>query len=117
MQKFLAGALGAALVLIAPTAASAQARHDPAPHAQARHQQTRTTVRTQTRTTTTTTRGNYGNWNNSWGARPSAPTAAYKGRHNDWYRHVRACQQRYRSYNPRTDTYNLRAGVNRRCTL
>lgn len=116
MQKLLAGALGAVLVMIAP-AASAQARHDPAPHAQGQHQQSRTTVRTVTRTTTTTRGNSYGNWNNSWGARPGAPTAAYRGRQNDWYRHVRACQQRFRSYNSRTDSYTVRRGVTRRCTL
>jgi hypothetical protein len=116
MHKLLAGALGAALVMIAP-GASAQARHDPAPRGQAQHQQTRTTVHKVTRTTTTTRGNSYGNWNNSWGSRPGAPTGAYRGRHNDWYRHVRSCQQRYNSYNPRTDTYAVRRGVTRRCTL
>jgi len=38
------------------------------------------------------------------------------GRHAS-SRHVRACQQRYRSYNPRTDRYVVRRGVTRRCTL
>ncbi|MFT4251861.1 MAG: BA14K family protein [Caulobacter sp.] len=58
----------------------------------------------------------YGHWDNHWGARPPAPPSHWK-KHNSWYRHVRACQQRYRSYNPRTDTYRVRPGVYRRCLL
>jgi len=59
----------------------------------------------------------YGQWNPSWGARPSAPPRAYASRQNDWYRHVRACSTRYRSYNPRTDTYVVRRNVTARCRL
>lgn len=58
----------------------------------------------------------YGRWDNGWGARPSAPPAHFT-RHNDWYRHVRACQQRYKSYNPRTDMFVPRRGHSARCTL
>lgn len=58
----------------------------------------------------------YGHWDNHWGVRPPAPPSHWK-KHNGWYRHVRACQQRYRSYNPRTDTYRVRPGVYRRCML
>ncbi|HEX8471417.1 MAG TPA: BA14K family protein [Brevundimonas sp.] len=58
----------------------------------------------------------YGNWDDRWGARPSAPPRGW-GRNNDWYRHVRACSQRYRSYNPRTDTFVVRRGVAARCRL
>ncbi|RXZ35680.1 hypothetical protein EO081_04985 [Sphingomonas desiccabilis] len=46
-----------------------------------------------------------------------APGRADRGRQNDWYRHVRACQQRHRSYNAGTDSYTVRPGVTRRCTL
>lgn len=59
---------------------------------------------------------NYGNWDNRWGARPPAPPRHWN-KNGDWYRHVRACKQRYRSYDPRTDNFALRRGVNRRCTL
>ena len=59
----------------------------------------------------------YGQWNSSWGARPSAPPRAYTSRQNDWYRHVRACSTRFRSYNPRTDTYVVRRNVTSRCRL
>lgn len=57
----------------------------------------------------------YGNWQNSWGARPSAPPAHWT-RKNDWYRHVRACQVKYRSYDSRTDSYRLK-GQAKRCGL
>lgn len=34
-----------------------------------------------------------------------------------WNRHVRACKRAYSSYNPRTDHYQVRRGVTRRCRL
>ena len=34
-----------------------------------------------------------------------------------WERHVDACLARYRSYNPRTDMFHVRPGVQRRCRL
>lgn len=34
-----------------------------------------------------------------------------------WERHVRACQQRYRTYNPRTDRYVARPGQTQLCRL
>lgn len=58
----------------------------------------------------------YGRWEEGWGPRPPAPPHHFT-RHEDWYRHVRACQQRYKSYNPRTDMYMARPGHARRCTL
>ena len=58
----------------------------------------------------------YGRWENSWGVRPAGPPRSWS-RHNDWYRHVRACQMRYRSYNPRTDTYVVRRGRMAQCRL
>lgn len=58
----------------------------------------------------------YGRWDNSWGARPAAPPRNFS-RRNDWYRHVRACSQRYRSYNARTDTYVVRRGRTAQCRL
>lgn len=58
----------------------------------------------------------YGSWQSSWGARPSAPPAHFK-RQSNWYAHVRACQQRYRSYNPRTDRYTVRVGRTAICSL
>lgn len=36
---------------------------------------------------------------------------------SSWSQHVRACQARYRSYNPRTDRYIARPGQSRRCML
>ncbi len=58
----------------------------------------------------------FGRWDNRWGARPSGPPSHWNKR-GDWYRHVRACQQRYRSYNSRTDSFYMRRGQQRRCTL
>ncbi|MBA4809225.1 BA14K family protein [Brevundimonas sp.] len=58
----------------------------------------------------------YGSWQSSWGSRPPAPPAHFK-RQSNWYAHVRACQQRYRTYNPRTDRYTVRAGRTAICTL
>jgi hypothetical protein len=58
----------------------------------------------------------YGNWNASWGARPSAPPRSFT-RTADWHRHVRACQVRYRSYNPATDRYTVRRGQTAMCRL
>ncbi|CAN5180530.1 hypothetical protein BH09PSE1_BH09PSE1_29220 [soil metagenome] len=58
----------------------------------------------------------YGRWDSSWGSRPNGPPRGWT-RTNDWYRHVRACSQRYRSYNPRTDTYVVRHGRTAMCRL
>ena len=48
----------------------------------------------------------YGSWNSGWGARPGA-APSFWNKKGDWYRHVRACQIKYRSYNARTDTYRV----------
>lgn len=58
----------------------------------------------------------YGRWDQSWGARPSTPPKHWT-RTSDWHRHVRACQQRFRSYDSRTDTYRTNNGQRRRCAL
>lgn len=58
----------------------------------------------------------YGRWDSSWGMRPAGPPRHWT-RQNDWYRHVRACSQRYRSYNARTDTYVVRRNQVARCRL
>lgn len=101
MRNLIAALFGAALIF-APVAASAQMHPDSRPG-----QNTRPDRDADSR---------YGRWDASWGARPSAPPRHWN-KQNDWYRHVRACQQRYRSYNTRTDTYTVRRGVTRRCTL
>lgn len=54
-------------------------------------------------------------WDNRWG-RP-VPPPRYWNQRNNWNRHVRVCFDRYRSYNPRTDTYVVRRGVTARCRL
>lgn len=58
----------------------------------------------------------YGTWDDRWGARPPAPPRHW-ARNNDWYRHVRACSQRYRSYDSRTDRYVVRRGQTAMCRL
>lgn len=58
----------------------------------------------------------YGRWDAGWGARPAGPPRHFS-RQNDWYRHVRACSQRYRSYDARTDRYVVRRGQTAICRL
>lgn len=58
----------------------------------------------------------YGNWDKSWGVQPPAPPKHFT-KHGDWYRHVRACQRAYRSYDARTDSYRSHAGRTIRCQL
>lgn len=58
----------------------------------------------------------FGQWNNGWGAKPPAPPSHFT-KHGDWYRHVRACQVKFRSYNPRTDTYRASGNRTLRCRL
>jgi hypothetical protein len=86
------GAMAAMLVVVTPLAASAQPHRDHRADA------------------------GYGRWDKRWGAQPPAPPRHWTKK-GDWYRHVRACQQRYRSYNPRTDAFEIRRGVTRRCAL
>ncbi len=54
-------------------------------------------------------------WDTRWGRQVAPPR--YWGQRPGWNRHVRACFARYRSYNPRTDTYVVRRGVTVRCRL
>ena len=46
----------------------------------------------------------YGRWDNRWGRYPAPPPRHWR-HNNGWYGHVRACQVRYRSYNPARDMY------------
>jgi hypothetical protein len=111
MRKLIVAVFGAAL-MFAPAIATAQGRHNPddrrGQHQDPRHGHSQGADRGHG--------GNYGQWNARWGARPPAPPRHWT-RRGDWYRHVRACQLRFRSYNPRTDTYVVRRGVTRRCPL
>ena len=61
------------------------------------------------------TGANYGAWEASWGPRPPAPPAGFADP-SDWHRHVRACQMRYKTYDPATDMYVPRVGTTARCT-
>ncbi|WP_220149848.1 BA14K family protein [Sphingomonas aracearum] len=113
MTSYLTGLAGIALILAGAAPAAAQPRRDdrgaqaqrraqPAPRPQAQP--------------APNTLSRYGNWDSRWGARPAAPPKHWT-RQGDWYRHVRACQQRFRGYDARTDTYRVGNGRTQRCTL
>ena len=111
MFRYLAGVLCASFLAVAPAATMAQpVSHPPGGH----------TTRPMPPPSPPgdhrpgATRPSDGNWHNGWGPRPPAPPAHWT-RQGDWYRHVRECQRRFRSYNPRTDTYRLRNGKRVRC--
>jgi len=119
MRKFLSAALLGMLLAAVPAAASAQPPRPDRRDDVRRDSDRRDDDRRDNDRRDGDRRGPQnamGNWNNNWGARPPAPPRHYSNRGN-WYGHVRSCQQRYRNYNPRTDTYSVRRGVNRRCTL
>lgn len=90
--------------------AQAQPSRNPAQPNQARSQ-------AQNQRPNQTSHARYGTWQAGWGARPSATPPRHFTRQNDWYRHVRVCQQRYRTYNPATDTFIARPGVRQICRL
>lgn len=112
--RTLLAAVAAGLMALSaiPASAAPQQRHDNAPQQQHQQQQPQ--------------RGNdnrggqnnaqYGNWNAGWGARPPAPPRSFT-RQSDWYRHARACGQRYKSYNAATDRYTVRRGQTAICRL
>lgn len=60
--------------------------------------------------------GEFGPWDPSWGPEPPPPPPGWENRW-DWHRHVRACQTRYRTYNPYTDIFVPRIGMLARCRL
>lgn len=51
------------------------------------------------------------------GDAPPPPPSHWHRAQDRWERHVSACLDRYRSYDPRTDTYNAGRGHMRRCKL
>jgi len=59
----------------------------------------------------------YSDWSATGGANTAAPPSGYNGAASDWSRHVAACQARYRTYDPRTDMFFARPGVQARCRL
>jgi len=113
-MKILMGCiLGAAMLIAAPSIAAPRpaetpARQDPSAHAHAK--------KPAPAKKEAVPKTPYGQWNRSWGAQPPAPPKHF-AKKSDWYRHVRACQQKYRSYNARTDTYRTSAGKSRRCPV
>lgn len=120
MRKTLA-ALAAGLLTLSALPATASAPPQARPYSQERdrdHDRGRNDQRGDRNDRGDRGRNNdrYGRWDDRWGARPSTPPRHWT-RQNDWYRHVRACQSRYRSYDPRTDTFTVRRGVVQRCRL
>ena len=116
--RTLLAAIAAGLMTLSaiPASAAPQQRHD-AP--QQHHQQQQQPQRGGNATHGESRNDNsarYGTWNTSWGARPAAPPRSFT-RQSDWYRHARACSQRYRSYNAATDRYTVRRGQTAVCRL
>lgn len=123
---FKTAALSAAAALMAVSAALTPAQAAPAQNRPQAQQHDRNDHRTDHRNDSRDDRrddrggrndeGRYGRWDNNWGARPPAPPRGFT-RAADWHRHVRACQQRYRSYDARTDRYTVRRGQTAICRL
>jgi hypothetical protein len=118
MRHFMIIAVGAALLAGAPLAASAQSASQIVGTGNQRgnYEPDRRPGMDRPGNGPTWNGDNYGRWDNGWGRRPPPPPKHF-GKQGRWYQHVRACSARYRSYNPRTDTYQVRRGVNRVCRL
>ena len=119
--------LGAAQAATVPAPVSQQSRSDQDRNDQNRSGEARTNNsrsgqaaqngrQNNNRGNSNATSNRYGTWQRSWGAVPSNPPRSFT-RTSDWYRHVRACQQRYRSYNAATDRYTVRRGQTAICRL
>ena len=110
--RTLLAAVAAGLMALSaiPASAAPQQRHDNAPQQQQQPQ------RGGQNNGGHNNAAQYGNWNTGWGARPPAPPRSFT-RQSDWYRHARACGQRYKSYNAATDRYTVRRGQTAICRL
>ncbi len=116
MRKFIAIAIGVAVLASTPLAASAQDHMGPPGDRHGNMEPDRRPGMDRPDNGHEMDRRDYGRWNDGWGRRPPPPPRHF-GKQGRWYQHVRACSARYRSYNPRTDTYQVRRGVNRICRL
>jgi hypothetical protein len=118
MRKFLTIAIGAALLASAPLAASAQSgsQNTGPGDRHGNFQPGHSPSMDRPGNGPDRNDNQYGRWDNGWGNRPPPPPKNF-GKRGSWYQHVRACSARYRSYNPRTDTYQVRRGVVARCRL
>ncbi|WP_408021552.1 BA14K family protein [Sphingobium yanoikuyae] len=108
--------IGLALAIGSAAPASAQSHPDDRHPRSQQSQRGTDSDRRQPRTEGRGRSSPYGEWKDGWGSRPPAPPKHFT-RKSDWNRHVRACQQRYRSYSARTDNYRMPNGKARRCTL
>ena len=129
MRTFMMLALPALLAGALPIAAQAQARPEPTPSSRQQPDRQPAPAATPTRaasahsaptrsgpTQSGSAASRYGQWNSAWGKAPPAPPAHFT-KVNDWHRHVRACQQRFRSYTARTDSYRTHSGKLVHCKL
>mgnify|MGYP001043174350 CR=1 FL=1 len=110
MRKFLFAIAGVAFLATLPVQVSAESR--PGQGQQMRNEREAKPKPAQGNPV----KSSYGTWQNTWGKAPPAPPKHWT-RKGDWYRHVRACQQRYKSYSAKTDTYRTYAGKSLRCKL
>ncbi len=117
MRKFTAPALTALLLVFAPQSLQAQTKpaNPPRDEMQTRHEPSERPEKSQPGPGTSS-KGQFGDWKSAWGKAPPAPPKHW-AKKNDWHRHVRACQQRYKSYSARTDTYRTHSGKQLRCKL
>ena len=132
MRKFILGAIGAIAIVAMPATIMAQPKPTPEreerkPDNQKKPQQQQNRQQQQTQNQQKPgskapqgrpqqSNSQYGSWNNSWGKAPPAPPKHWSKK-GDWHRHVRACQQRYKSYNASSDTYRTYSGKSIRCKL
>ncbi|KPL66769.1 hypothetical protein SZ64_00810 [Erythrobacter sp. SG61-1L] len=121
MRNFLAPLFAAALLTIAPQALQAQPKpaEPPRKEGQAKPQPQPTqkpAAKKEAPKQGPSSKSPYGEWKSAWGKAPPAPPKHWT-KTNDWHRHVRACQQRYKSYNAKTDTYRTQSGKRPRCKL
>lgn len=133
MRKLWLGAIGAMLVTALPVSVMAQARPNPPQKEETKQDKDRQGQKpgqnhgsqnqgskkpgsSNQNNAPAKNNAPYGEWKSAWGKAPPAPPKHWSKK-GDWHRHVRACQQRYKSYNSRTDTFRTNAGRNVRCTL
>lgn len=119
MRNFLTPLVAAALLAFAPQALQAEPKPASPPHKEehAKPQPTQKPgARKEEPRQGPSSKSPYGEWKNAWGKAPPAPPKHWTKK-GDWHRHVRACQQRYKSYSAKTDTYRTQSGKQPRCKL
>lgn len=116
MRKLFMLVIPALLAAVLPSVSSAQPQSQSQERTAEKPRVQQSQAASVRQQTSVTARGRYGEWESAWGKAPPAPPAHFTNS-GDWHRHVRACQQRFRSYIPRTDTYRAHSGKLVRCRL